>query len=134
MKPDRKTQEEISEVLERFRTVVANKDFHGATMLFADDPDILLLGSGPGEIARELSELKGFVEQIFSQQAVLIFDWKTCLVSQVGSMAWVYLDATFYWKGENIDQTPRPYRITGVLEKRDGKWLFVQWHGSQPVS
>jgi len=54
----------------------------------------------------------------------------TINISQSGSVAWWYcmLDDINEWKGEpaNWENT----RWTGVLEKRDGKWVIVQQHFS----
>lgn len=51
-------------------------------------------------------------------------------ISQSGTVAWWYcmLDDINMWKGEpaNWENT----RWTGVLEKRDGKWVIVQMHFS----
>ena len=54
----------------------------------------------------------------------------TINISQSGTVAWWYciLDDMNMWKGQpaNWENT----RWTGVLEKRDGKWVIVQMHFS----
>jgi len=51
-------------------------------------------------------------------------------VSQSGDVAWfsATLDDLSEWDGK--PQGARDIRWTGVLEKRRGKWVFVQMHGS----
>jgi len=51
-------------------------------------------------------------------------------VSRSGDVAWftATLDDLSEWDGE--PRGARDIRWTGVLEKRGGKWVFVQMHGS----
>jgi len=51
-------------------------------------------------------------------------------VSRSGNVAWfsATLDDLSEWDGK--PQGARDIRWTGVLEKRRGKWVFVQMHGS----
>jgi len=54
-------------------------------------------------------------------------------LSRTGDVAWFYcvLDDINEWKGEPASWLN--VRWTGVLEKRDGKWVIVQMHFSNPV-
>ena len=42
------------------------------------------------------------------------------------------MDLSVSAKGESINA--KGIRIAGVLEKRDGNWVFVQYHFSIPVA
>jgi ketosteroid isomerase-like protein len=52
-------------------------------------------------------------------------------LSRSGDVAWfsAMLDDLGEWDGKPTGA--RDIRWTGVLEKRDGRWVFVQMHGSQ---
>jgi len=52
------------------------------------------------------------------------------VVSRSGDVAWfsAILDDLGEWDGKPVGD--RNIRWTGVLEKRKGRWLFVQMHGS----
>ena len=52
-------------------------------------------------------------------------------ISRSGDVAWfsALLDDLGEWDGKPIGV--RDIRWTGVLEKREGKWIFVQMHGSR---
>lgn len=52
-------------------------------------------------------------------------------ISPSGDVAWfsATLDDLGEWDGKPVGA--RDIRWTGVLEKQDGKWVFVQMHGSQ---
>ncbi len=54
-------------------------------------------------------------------------------LSRSGDVAWftAALDDLSEWDGKPAGA--RDIRWTGVLEKRDGKWVFVQMHGSLPA-
>jgi ketosteroid isomerase-like protein len=51
-------------------------------------------------------------------------------VSRSGDVAWysAMLDDLGEWDGKPVGA--RDIRWTGVLEKRDGRWVIVQMHGS----
>ena len=55
-------------------------------------------------------------------------------LSRSGDVAWFYcmVDDINEWKGESVSWINT--RWTGVLEKRNGKWVIVQMHFSNPVS
>jgi len=54
-------------------------------------------------------------------------------LSRSGDVAWwsATLDDLGEWDGKPVGA--RNIRWTGVLEKRDGKWVIVQMHGSLPA-
>jgi ketosteroid isomerase-like protein len=55
-------------------------------------------------------------------------------LSRSGDVAWFFcmVDDINEWKGESVSWINT--RWTGVLEKREGKWVIVQMHFSNPVS
>ncbi|NIN64409.1 MAG: hypothetical protein GTO63_06850 [Anaerolineae bacterium] len=54
-------------------------------------------------------------------------------LSRSGDVAWFFcmLDDINEWQGQPVSWINA--RWTGVLEKRDGKWIMVQMHFSNPV-
>ena len=48
--------------------------------------------------------------------------------ASVGDVAWLWLDGGLVLDG----RSHRPYRITGVLERRQGRWIWSLFHGSEP--
>lgn len=50
----------------------------------------------------------------------------------MGPVAWVTLETTVNISGEQGLKSA-PYRITAVLERRGGRWLLAQYHGSEPA-
>jgi hypothetical protein len=54
-------------------------------------------------------------------------------ISRSGTVAWysMFLNLTVTFRGETVQWEGA--RTTGVLEKRDGQWVIVQFHNSMPV-
>ncbi len=55
-------------------------------------------------------------------------------ISRSGDVAWYFadLDDVVSWEGK-ASNFSEGLRWTGVLEKRDGRWVIVQMHASLPV-
>jgi len=79
---------------------------------------------------------RGLVERVFMNDAFKAtgFEIKDLAVnlSETGTVAWfhAYLDDHGEWRGKPSSWVNA--RWTGVLEKRDGKWVIVQMHFSFP--
>lgn len=63
-----------------------------------------------------------------------IDSWEDIKVADLGNVARFseIMDFSVASKGESINA--KGIRIAGVLEKRDGNWVFVQYHFSIPVA
>jgi ketosteroid isomerase-like protein len=128
-------EEEISLVERSIRACIGwaqTKDFNLLYSVVADDPNFLEVH--PTErIVRGIEEFKK--SEVFFRSP----DFKavryeirglTINFSRSGDVAWFFciLDDINEWKGQpaNWENT----RWTGVLEKRDGRWVIVQQHFS----
>ncbi|PKP35348.1 MAG: hypothetical protein CVU00_02780 [Bacteroidetes bacterium HGW-Bacteroidetes-17] len=109
-----------------------DKDFELLYGIIANDSNYLEVGPGV-RITRGFNEFKK-AETIwgspdFKAISYEIRDLKIS-VSQSGTVAWYYcvLDDVNEWKGQPASWMNT--RWTGVLEKREGKWVIVQMHFS----
>ena len=112
------------------------QDFELMDKLIAHDADMVHIGTDMDEIWRGWNELrKATVEQFEGLDCykAQIRDLSVS-VSSSGSVAWYshLLDA--HIKSSSQEQTWQGARFTGVLEKRDGRWVMVQTHVSIPES
>jgi ketosteroid isomerase-like protein len=103
-----------------------------AMSLFPDD-DVVFWGSGREEQALgrpALAELFGAIAQIGD---TLSFDWSHRQVGVEGEAAWV--SAIGHLTHTPADGPPHsgPYRVTAVFVRRDGRWLWHTYSGSEPV-
>ena len=109
-----------------------NKDFKLLYSIIANDSNYLEVDPNP-EIIRGFDEFKKnevfWGNPNFRAIRYEIRDLKIS-VSECGTVAWYYcvLDDINEWKGKPAEW--RDTRWTGVLEKREGRWVIVQMHFS----
>ncbi len=116
------------------QAVLANerRDLEGMAQLFLKDPDIVSFGIGGLKFVgwTQLEEILQIEFQSVSRLEIMIKDLK---VWTRGEVAWfvMELDYTRVLPGRNGEtRMLLELRETGVLEKRDGRWLFHSWHES----
>lgn len=110
------------------------KDFTLLYNTIADDPLYLEVGPG-GDVTRGIDEFRKNESFWGSPDFKAIrYDIRdlTFTVSHSGDVAWFYciLDDINEWKGQPAQWVDT--RWTGVVEKRNGKWVVVQQHFSFP--
>jgi ketosteroid isomerase-like protein len=128
MQADAQTREEVLLALAEFRAAVTERRLEGVLALFAPDADATLIGSSLGEIARGPIELRTFLKKIFSAAQTISWEWDDVSISRAGDVAWLWLEGALALDG----RSDRAYRISGVLERRQGRWLWSLFHGSEP--
>jgi ketosteroid isomerase-like protein len=101
--------------------------------LFVDDPDLTFWGSEDVEEAVGPAELREFAAAAAAGADSFRFDWPERRVRIHGDVAWVNAVGTCEWTPEG-EREPRTvgYRLTAVLVRRDGRWLWHTHHGSEP--
>jgi ketosteroid isomerase-like protein len=128
MQADAQTREEILWMLGEFRAAVSQRRLEGALSMFAPDADATLIGSSLGEIARGPIELRPFLERTFASPQAIGWEWDDVSISCSGDVAWLWLEGALVLDG----RSDRAYRISGVLERRQGRWIWMLFHGSEP--
>jgi ketosteroid isomerase-like protein len=128
MQADAQTREEILLMLGEFRAAVSQRRLEGVLSLFAPDADATLIGSATGEIARGPIELRSYLERTFRSPQTISWEWDDVSISCSGDVAWLWLEGALALDG----RSERPYRISGVLERRQGRWIWMLFHGSEP--
>lgn len=132
MQSDENVKSQVYEVLERFNDLVYSQNMQVLSE-FASDEDVILIGSESGEIAKGRQELEAFFVRIFARDVTFSWEWDRIDVSQAGDLAWFFAEGRVILSTAN-DQRKTPYRISGVLERCDERWLWRQYHGSEPVT
>jgi hypothetical protein len=125
---DAETREEVLLALGEFRAAVSERRLEGALSLFAPDADATILGSSIGEIARGPIEMRPFLERLFAGTQTIAWEWDDVSISARDDVAWLWLEGALVLDG----RSDRAYRISGVLERRAGRWLWSLFHGSEP--
>ena len=88
------------------------------------------IGSEPGEIAIGPQALRTFFAALYARPYRVIFTLPERRVSATGTVAWLTGEGTYRMStgGEEM-----PYRLTAVLERRQGVWLWQLFSGSEPT-
>ena len=81
-------------------------------------------------------EFKTAMEQQFAAVDTLEISLRheTFKIHGSGEAAWYAAVADFKGTSMGEEFEIADHRVTAVLEKRDGGWAVVQYHGSMPVS
>src|SRR4030042_5888090 len=100
------------------------KDLQGVLSFWAPDPDIMVIGSGEDEKSVGLDLFAESLKRDWAQAEITAIGVKDFRVSASGLVAWFGADLTFNFKvGDK--ESALPGRLTGVMEKRNGKWIWV---------
>jgi ketosteroid isomerase-like protein len=132
MQSDGQTRSPVYEVLERFNQLVSTRNLQ-VLAEFVPGDEVLIIGSEVGEIAKGRQELEAFFTRVFARQATFSWEWDRMDVSHAGDLAWFFAEGQVILSSAS-GQRKSPYRISGVLERHGGRWLWRQYHGSEPVS
>ena len=137
----KKTQADEKAVIEQ---VIRNnimwaltKDVEMQKDTMARDEDLLIVWTGSTHITRGWKEHeKSFETWLDPRFAAVRTEVRDIEVhfSRSGDVAWFFadLDDVVSWEGKT-SRFGEGLRWTGVLEKRDGHWLFVQMHASMAI-
>jgi uncharacterized protein (TIGR02246 family) len=104
--------------------------------IWAHDPDMIVFGTDAAErwVGYEPFE-ESMKKQFESYEETKITSRERAIkVHKSGEVAWFSELWDIAGKAQGQPYTLEGMRITGVLEKRDGNWVGVQWHASIPVS
>ena len=132
MRADASTEKEVMETLQAFADAWGRRDLDGVLALFGPDPDVVVLGSGTDEKRLGRSELREQLVRDWSQSDAFCVEFGWHLVSAAGVVAWVTADMTVRATIDGAAMT-FPGRLTAVLEKRAGRWRWMQSHFSLPA-
>jgi ketosteroid isomerase-like protein len=131
MKADQQTQTEVTQTFKGMFEAYKKQDLQGVLSFWAPDPDIVVIGSGEDEKGVGVAQLTDSLNRDWAQGVVSSIGVKNFIVSAAASVAWLSADINFHGKAA-VGEFDMPLRLTGVMEKRYGRWLWVQMHLSTP--
>jgi uncharacterized protein (TIGR02246 family) len=127
---DAQTVAALLEILERFCSRFAARDADGVMRLFARDADVVMVTSEES-LLRGPDEVSAFLHRYAQGTTRYSWTWDRCDVSAAGVVGWLLAEGTETAAGDEGEER-HPYRMSMVCERRDGRWLLVQAHGSSP--
>lgn len=132
MQSDAQVRSQVSQALERFNHLVSTRNLQ-VLAEFVPGDEALLVGSEAGEVAQGSQALEAFFARVFAREVTFSWEWDRIDVSHAGDLAWFFAEGRVVLTNARA-QRKSPYRISGVLERHGGRWLWRQYHGSEPVS
>lgn len=133
MKADSKTQSEVTSTLKQMFDAYQKRDLTDMLAVVAPDKDVLVIGSGADERSLGPEEFGKSAKRDWAQSEASSINLRDTKVAMAGGVAWFAADVTFQFTIER-KRSELPGRLTGVMEKREGKWLLMQMHFSIPSS
>lgn len=126
----------VKSVVDQFAQFWETKDMVLFSRIMSHDADMINYGSDVPEHFVGWQALKVSVEKMlpsFKNTKITVKD-RVIKVHPSGIVAWFsqVWDWDLEFEGKPIQNHGQ--RLTGVLEKRNGNWVFVQFHNSVPVS
>jgi len=126
----------VKTVIDQSMLFLKTKDVVGYSKLMAHDSDMVNFGTDAAERWVGWESLK---ESLEKQNKSIDFEdvsFRDLIIKvhNSGEVAW--FSAVLNWKGKVQGQPfdMEGVRYTGVLEKRSGNWVYVQFHISVPVA
>ena len=130
MRADAQAEAALLEILERFCAGFAARDADGVMQLFAPDADVVMVTSEES-LLRGPDEVRAFLHRYAQGTTSYSWTWDRRDLSAAGAVGWLLAEGTEAAVAEEGEEQ-HPYRMSMVCEKRDGRWLLVQVHGSSP--
>lgn len=129
--PENKTAAEVREMLQNHDEALNQQNMKGVLATFAPTGEIVLMGTGPGELWVGKEQIQSAYEHFFQdfEKGTLVSDcgWKSGNVKD--DMGWIMAVCKCT---DSKDGKKRVYglNISGTLQKVDGKWYFRTMHFS----
>ena len=125
---DEATTREVVTALDRLGKLVRQKDLK---VLDEFTDHAILVGSDKGEMADGRDALRAFFSTFFAQPLTAGWDWTSIRIDASNTIAWVFAEGDLVVQsGRSTERSP--YRLSAVLERRDGRWLWREFNGSEP--
>ncbi|MDT7572915.1 MAG: hypothetical protein QOE05_3089 [Actinomycetota bacterium] len=96
--------------------------------------DGAVFGSDADEEAIGRDELRAFFTAICAGSDTISWTWEVKTAGTLGDVVWFVAPGTCVFTradGSSITAAD-PYRISGVLRRTQGRWLFAVFNGSEP--
>lgn len=126
----------VKTVVDQFAKVWETEDMGLFSRIVAHDADMVNYGSDLPEHFVGWEALKEAVGQMFpafENTKITVRD-QVIKVHRSGTVAWFSEEWDWDLMVEGKPARCEKCRFTGILEKRNGQWVFVQFHNSVPVT
>jgi len=112
----------------------AARDLGAALACFAPGDDIGYAGSERAESAMGRAELTALLGEVFTRAEAYAWEPRETTVHLAGSRAYVFAEADGVARTDAGGHENFPYRVSGLVEQVEGRWLWRHCQGSEPSS
>jgi uncharacterized protein (TIGR02246 family) len=130
-----KASEELKAVLKQHHDAMNKQDLKALLALYADSPNVALMGTGPGEFWKGKAALEDTYKHYFEtfKAGSLSHECPEAAASEDGNSAW--LMASCVMKDTDPAGQPREFdlNVSAVLKKEKDGWRFQALHFSNLV-
>ena len=95
------------------------------------EPAAVVMVTSEEALLRGPDELRAFLRRYVQGPTTYSWTWDRRGVSAAGTVGWLLAEGTESAAQSNREEK-HPYRMSMICEKRDGRWLLLQVHGSSP--
>jgi uncharacterized protein (TIGR02246 family) len=124
------TESALTEIHAAFCSAFELRDADSVMRHLAPDADTTVVTS-EDSLLRGPDEIRAFIDRYVAGPTTYSWTWDRRQVSSAGEVGWLLAEGTETAASPSRREV-HPYRMTMVLERRDGHWLLRQVHGSSP--
>ena len=126
---------DVQAVLDKVIEATKNGNIEMFSETTAHDKDLVCIGTARNENLKGWEQLKEAMLKQFNtlENTDIVVNERIIKVYHSGKVAWFSENLDFQFTMKEKPYSFKGVRQTGVLEKRDGKWLIVQIHMSVPM-
>ena len=130
---DAKAEAEIKKLMESYREAVGKQDLAGVMKSYADGPDTVVMGTGPGELYVGKESIENAYRAFFSnfKTEKSKITWMKSGVN--GNAAWI-LGTSLITQAQKKGNNEFEMNWSAVLEKKGDEWKIVALHFSHLTS
>ena len=127
---------QVQSVLDQWNQMLETENLELFSRIMAHDPDMVTFGTDAAERWVGWEALNESLQKQFEsfENFEISVTNQVIKISESGTVAWFskVADGDLLVQGEPVSL--KGMRISGVLEKREGSWVIVQFHTSIPVA
>lgn len=126
----------VNSVLDQFIQAYETENIELFSKIMAHDPDMVIFGTDAAERFVGYESIENSMKKQFEsyEETKVTSRDRVIKVHKSGEVAWFSELWDLKGKAQGQPYALEGFRATGVLEKRNGNWVTVQWHASIPVS
>ena len=124
--------EDIKVVLRQHDEAINKQDMKAVIGLYADNPDVALIGTGPGEFWKGKGAVEETYKEFFKDLKAGSFKHECLDISAGydGSIAWLAASCSMHDSTQNGETREYVMNISGVLKKEKNGWRIQTLHFS----